>query len=55
MLSQESPTKLRRDDEETGVTQGEWIEVRAGLPEGAEIVTAGCFQLKSELLLEREE
>lgn len=51
----ESPTNFRRVDVETGVTQGEWIEVRAGLPEGAEIVTAGCFQLKSELLLEREE
>lgn len=51
----ESDTTFRRVDIETGVRQGDWTEVRDGLQEGARIVTAGCFELKSELLLEREE
>ncbi|MCA9054622.1 MAG: efflux RND transporter periplasmic adaptor subunit [Planctomycetaceae bacterium] len=46
---------FRRVDIQTGLRQGDWTEVRDGLAEGASIVTTGCFQLKSELLLEREE
>lgn len=51
----EGEATFRRVDVETGVRQGDWTEIRDGLAEGTPIVTAGCFTLKSELLLEREE
>ena len=37
-----------------GLERGEWVEIVAGLEEGAEVVDQGAFTLKSELLLERE-
>lgn len=40
---------------QAGATSAEWIEVRAGLREGQQIVVEGAFILKSELLLEGEE
>jgi len=35
---------------ETGATRGDWIEIKAGLKPGNEIVTKGMFFLKSLLL-----
>ncbi|MFV0443992.1 MAG: efflux RND transporter periplasmic adaptor subunit [Planctomycetaceae bacterium] len=55
VFSPESESSFRRIDIKTGLQQGDWLEVRNGLTEGMPIVTAGGFQLKSELLLERDE
>jgi len=53
---------LRRDETTfermpvaTGIRQAGWLEVVSGLSPGDDVVIAGAFQLKSELLLEREE
>jgi cobalt-zinc-cadmium efflux system membrane fusion protein len=47
--------EFERVDVEPGAKLGKWTEIRSGLAEGNPVVTAGCFVLKSELLLEREE
>ncbi|MEZ6065806.1 MAG: efflux RND transporter periplasmic adaptor subunit [Planctomycetaceae bacterium] len=47
--------QFERVDVTTGLRQGNWTEIVDGLSEGTNIVTTGGFQLKSELLLEREE
>jgi cobalt-zinc-cadmium efflux system membrane fusion protein len=51
----ESAGTYRRVDVGVGISDGAWVEVREGLAEGAPVVVAGAFALKSELLLEREE
>ena len=52
---QESATSFRRVNVRTGMTADGMIEVTDGLRDGAALVTDGAFELKSELLLEREE
>ncbi len=39
----------------TGLETDDWIEIRTGLRGGEQVVAAGAFALKSEMLLEREE
>jgi len=45
----------RRVDVVLGEEEGEWIEVKAGLQAGDQVVRQGAFYLKSELLLEGED
>lgn len=47
--------RYRRVDIETGIENGEYREVKAGLTAGQEVVSRGAFILKSELLLEGDE
>jgi cobalt-zinc-cadmium efflux system membrane fusion protein len=46
---------FRRVNVETGQETQAWIEIRRGLAEGMQVVEQGAFELKSELLLERED
>jgi cobalt-zinc-cadmium efflux system membrane fusion protein len=50
----ENETTFRRVTVQTGMLEADWAEVTEGLTEGTSVVTSGCFELKSELLLERE-
>ncbi|MCA9234684.1 MAG: efflux RND transporter periplasmic adaptor subunit [Planctomycetales bacterium] len=45
--------KFRRVDVETGIHQGDWVEVKSGLAVGDAVVATGAFTLKSELLMEQ--
>jgi len=47
--------RYRRVDIETGIENGEYREVKAGLTVGEDVVSRGAFILKSELLLEGDE
>ncbi|MEI6239820.1 MAG: efflux RND transporter periplasmic adaptor subunit [Planctomycetia bacterium] len=46
--------RYRRVNVETGAESGDWLEVKAGLEPGQQVVVRGAFMLKSELLLEDE-
>ncbi len=46
---------FQRRDVQIGNRVGDWVEIKAGLEVGQEVVTEGMFYLKSELLLEAEE
>jgi multidrug efflux pump subunit AcrA (membrane-fusion protein) len=50
----DSADTYHRVDVTTGLETPEWVEITAGLNEGQEVVDAGTFALKSELLLEHE-
>jgi len=43
------PDRFERRDLQLGVQRPDWVEVRAGLHEGEEVVTDGAFALKSIL------
>jgi multidrug efflux pump subunit AcrA (membrane-fusion protein) len=45
---------FRRVDVFTGLETPDWVEIKSGLDAGQNVVDAGTFALKSELLLERE-
>ncbi|SFI15012.1 efflux RND transporter periplasmic adaptor subunit [Planctomicrobium piriforme] len=47
--------QFRRVDVTTGIQDEDWTEIRAGLSAGERVVSHGAFELKSELLLEKEE
>ncbi|MCA9263262.1 MAG: efflux RND transporter periplasmic adaptor subunit [Planctomycetales bacterium] len=51
----DGPLTFRRVDVEVGLETADVAEVTAGLSEGDQVVAAGAFYLKSELLLEQEE
>jgi len=46
--------RFRRVDIKAGIESGDFVEVLAGLANGQQVVAAGAFVLKSELLLEKE-
>jgi multidrug efflux pump subunit AcrA (membrane-fusion protein) len=50
----DGPDTFRRVDVITGLETPDWIEIKDGLKAGQDVVDAGTFALKSELLLERE-
>jgi cobalt-zinc-cadmium efflux system membrane fusion protein len=50
----DGPNTFRRADVTTGWEAPEWVEITEGLKEGQDVVDAGTFVLKSELLLEHE-
>jgi len=51
----EGENHFRRVNVQTGIQQGNLVEVVTGVKPGMQIVTSGAFALKSEMLLEREE
>ena len=51
----ETAGRFRRVDVETGITSGDFVEVKKGLQAGQQVVSRGAFLLKSELLLEDED
>jgi len=52
---QEADDRFRRVDVTTGIETADYVEIKAGLSEGQQVVDRGAFYLKSELLLEQEE
>lgn len=50
----DGPDTFRRVDVITGLETPDWVEIKDGLKAGQDVVDAGTFALKSELLLERE-
>jgi cobalt-zinc-cadmium efflux system membrane fusion protein len=50
----DGPDTFHRADVTTGLETPEWVEITEGLQEGQNVVDAGTFALKSELLLEHE-
>jgi len=50
----DGPDTFHRADVTTGLETPEWVEIMEGLQEGQNVVDAGTFALKSELLLEHE-
>lgn len=46
----ENDTTFKKRDVTLGATSGDMVEVRSGLKEGEQVVTAGSFQMKSLLL-----
>jgi len=50
----EGEERYRRVDVRTGIENGGFVEITAGLASGQEVVSQGAFVLKSELLLEKD-
>lgn len=48
-----SETEFERRDIVTGITEGEWTEIRSGVKQKEQVVTMGSFDLKSLLLREQ--
>ena len=50
----EGADRFRRVDVETGIENGDFVQVTTGLTAGQQVVAGGAFVLKSEMLLEKE-
>lgn len=55
VFTPEAENHFRRINIQTGIRQGKLCEVTSGLSIGMQVVVAGAFALKSEMLLEREQ